>query len=420
MLIEPSVLCGCQFRRVKEQDDQSEAIRDAMSLEKIVGQAAPGRSKKRKRVIDSISLDEVGPSDFKKVRIMCSQRQHHTRRTESRPKGDFYWLDPLRPSSSIFVGMTSRQSSSLDISDDRDPRAGKNSSYPASSLSVASILNSRDPESTHWSSNPGLPGEQPLSVEYFSRSARQYDNSVLSKIAAGPTPQQIPLSLSNTSHFEVPPPLAPPSFGNADEEMTDKEEIDPHKQELRRAADARARGEPAIYEEVFEDRGALEKSDLSYDAVMRSIQQGRPFLDNQNQSQSFSATPLNAGATSPEAFLAQIISRVQSSEYVDIFERERLALPPWPPYSPPPDQHHDLGLWSPDPDRDLISPNWCGGVVDDIPPIFSLWDDLYGGPLDKLFNGDPSGSTMSPPIFNFKGEILRSERAAALWSGTMH
>ena len=85
MLIGSSVFCGCQFRRIEAQDDQSEAIRDAMSLEKIVGQAAPGTPKKRKRLTESIPSEEVGPSDFKKIRLMCSQRLHHTHGTEKRP-----------------------------------------------------------------------------------------------------------------------------------------------------------------------------------------------------------------------------------------------------------------------------------------------------------------------------------------------
>ena len=81
MLIESSVFCGCQFRRIEEQDDQSEATRDAMSLEKIVGQVAPGTPEKRKRLTESIPSEEVGPSDFRKVRLMYSQRLPHTRRT---------------------------------------------------------------------------------------------------------------------------------------------------------------------------------------------------------------------------------------------------------------------------------------------------------------------------------------------------
>ena len=84
MLTESSVLCGCQFRRVEEQDDRSEAIREAMSIEKIVGQTARGTSKKRRRLLESIPADEVGPRDFKKVRLMCARRLNHTRRTETR------------------------------------------------------------------------------------------------------------------------------------------------------------------------------------------------------------------------------------------------------------------------------------------------------------------------------------------------
>jgi hypothetical protein len=107
-----------------------------------------------------------------------------------------------------------------------------------------------------------------------------------------------------------------------EDQMTDDEEIDTHNsvgiplnQELRRAADARARGETVIFDPQFDEwmKEALERNDMSPDAVMQSIQQGRPFLVNQNQSQSFSATPLNASATSPEPSLAQTSSRVQSS-----------------------------------------------------------------------------------------------------------
>lgn len=109
-----------------------------------------------------------------------------------------------------------------------------------------------------------------------------------------------------------------------EDQMTDEEEIDTHNsvgvqlnQELRRAADARARGEPAIFDEQFEEwmKEALERSEMSPDAVMQSIQQGRPFLvdQNQRQSQSFSAMPLTASATSAASPLAQTSSRVQST-----------------------------------------------------------------------------------------------------------
>lgn len=107
-------------------------------------------------------------------------------------------------------------------------------------------------------------------------------------------------------------------------QMTDEDEIDTHNsvgvqlnQELRRAADARARGEPAIFDEQFEEwmKEALERSEMSPDAVMQSIQQGRPFLVNQNQSQSqsFSATPLTASTSSAGPPLPQTSSRVQPS-----------------------------------------------------------------------------------------------------------
>jgi hypothetical protein len=109
-----------------------------------------------------------------------------------------------------------------------------------------------------------------------------------------------------------------------EDQMTDEEEIDTHNsvgvqlnQELRRAADARARGEPAIFDEQFEEwmKEALERSQMSPDAVMQSIQQGRPFLvdQNQRQSHSFSATPLTTSTTSTAPSLAQTGSRVQSS-----------------------------------------------------------------------------------------------------------
>lgn len=109
-----------------------------------------------------------------------------------------------------------------------------------------------------------------------------------------------------------------------DDQMTDEEEIDTHNsvgvslnQELRRAADARARGEPAIFDEQFEEwmKEALERSQMSPDAVMQSIQQGRPFLvdQNQRQSQSFGATPITASMTGTAPSLAQTSSRVQSS-----------------------------------------------------------------------------------------------------------
>ena len=109
-----------------------------------------------------------------------------------------------------------------------------------------------------------------------------------------------------------------------DDEMSDEDEIDTHtsvgvqlNQELRRAADARARGEPAILDEQFEEwmKEALERSELSPDAVMQSIQQRRPFLVNQsqNQGQSLSATPLTGSSNNVRPTLAQTSSRVQSS-----------------------------------------------------------------------------------------------------------
>ena len=108
-----------------------------------------------------------------------------------------------------------------------------------------------------------------------------------------------------------------------DDQMSDEDEIDTHtsvgvhlNQELRRAADARARGEPAIFDEQFEEwmKEALERSEMNPDTVMQSIQQGRPFLVNQSQSQSLSTTPLMASSTSSAvATLAQTGSRVQSS-----------------------------------------------------------------------------------------------------------
>lgn len=110
-----------------------------------------------------------------------------------------------------------------------------------------------------------------------------------------------------------------------DDQMSDEDEIDTHtsvgvhlNEELRRAADARARGEPAVFDEQFEEwmKEALERSEMSPDAVMQSIQQGRPFLVSQSQAQgqSLSATPLTASSSSTSApVLTQTSSRSRSS-----------------------------------------------------------------------------------------------------------
>ena len=252
MLIDFSLFCGCQFRRVEEQDDQSEAIRDAMSLEHIVGQAAPGTLRKRKRLIESITSDEVGPSDFKKVRLMCSQRQNHMPRMENRPKLEHQhavmqqaglempWLpqehalERTSPRSSAPI-LFSETSSQIWVGQDSSP-------YLAGSSSE-SFTPHRGLGSPDWNSDSGLQGEQPLSSRNFTHLAQQYDNSVLSKIGtvhdkAQPAkregtltggiatdnsyggwkgdgrPQQNPPSLSNTRYPHVPPPHPAPKFGN--------------------------------------------------------------------------------------------------------------------------------------------------------------------------------------------------------------
>lgn len=65
--------CGCLFRRIQQEDDQSNAIRDAMSIEAIVPHVTVKEPKKRERPMDSITDDEVQPSDFKRLRLMWSR-----------------------------------------------------------------------------------------------------------------------------------------------------------------------------------------------------------------------------------------------------------------------------------------------------------------------------------------------------------
>lgn len=109
-----------------------------------------------------------------------------------------------------------------------------------------------------------------------------------------------------------------------EDQMSDEDEIDTHtsvgvqlNQELRRAAEARARGEPATLNGDFEEwmKETLERSELSPDAVMQSIQQRRPLLVNgsQNQGQSLSATPLTGSTSSVGPTVAQTATRAASS-----------------------------------------------------------------------------------------------------------
>lgn len=73
MLKDSSARCGCLFRRIQQEDDQSNAIRDAMSIEAIVPHVTVKEPKKRERPMDSITDDEVQPSDFKRLRLMWSR-----------------------------------------------------------------------------------------------------------------------------------------------------------------------------------------------------------------------------------------------------------------------------------------------------------------------------------------------------------
>ena len=462
--MEPSVLCGCQFRRVEEQDDRSEAICDAMSIEKIVGQTARGTSRKRKRFMYSMPSDEVGPRDFKKVRLMCARRLKHTRGTGNRSGLEEFDAESdcditpfdaelmqkhnfVQGKSSTYLAGSSLTASSSDYESPDYNRQYYNCKYctfktrretnckehmqkkhgrthervrfrgkvvrtpgqtpptpsmeyspspePSTSTNVgetgptspSDAYNGSGPESTRLNSIPGLPGEQPLSVQYLSRSAHQYDNSVLSKISTvldKAYPHNLEYSVYDPRYIQ-------------------------------------SSGDPSTASPHLNIGGFWSPSDLSdVQHGSGTGEYGRGMATS--VSAAYQTLPYKARPSKRE-------SRITNDIATDNFYERMVTLTPQqsplrlsntghseaPPPLPPPKIVNDSGETIDT--ADLISPNWCGGVVDDTPPNFSLLDDFFGG---SLFDGDPSGPTMILPIFDFKGENLRSERGAALWSGTMH